>query len=701
MYIQGGILSSLTELAENLSCSRLEDEWLEALQAQPDVRDMSGALEALLHSGSEDSSGLAHSLLALTLEELEASENHVLGAFLKQAATLFDSSDRLRALLLDHLRDEYLSYEPLERMIELSGLSRGGSIRRGWNALRQLLRYHRGAFVLHERFGPGEIIRIRRTSATVDFQKASDHDMALEALLETTEPLPENSLMVLRWKRPRELAELVGERPGRLLERLLEEHGGEVDENRITPLLEGLDIKPRTLWKRLRRHAAGRRDMMDLGDSIGRISPDDLLHTARRALMESDEPLAGRVTRLEAILSSDREGSLAGPRAARLAAEAAGLETPETGARWEAVWLLSRASGGEVELPPVERTAARAVRALEEISGGDCAREYIRGLAGVLPGSEVVNLLRQLGSRRRELLLQALLSARENMAVSALSRLATDMGEPDTYIWSVSQALSRGLSEEAGLEADEGLAADLLEAMGYAGASGQRKACRLLDGDLQGPLDRYLAGLDTRRLSALTQKLEGSTAAHETGLLLKVRRELSNRRRSSASSSRRFWEGEAIFSSTEAIARRRAEADRLEKRDIPAAAEAVGEAAAHGDLSENAEYEAAVERRDMLLAKLRDYKEQLRRARPYPVSDVSSRVCSPGTAVTLAGPDGDRLTYSLVGPLDALPEEGRINYLSPLGATLLGRRAGDEVSLPGGEEVFVESIEVLPEVRAR
>ncbi len=693
-------MSSLKHIAAGGSHSDLEDSWLEELGGSPDADVMTAALESLLRSGDPGAAELAGSLLSVALEELEENGSPALEPLLKSSAELFDSSERLRSMLLDHLRDEYLTYEPLERMIDLSGLGRGGSIRRGWRELQQLLRYRKGAFVLHERFGPGEILRIRRASATVDFQKASDHDMELKALLDTTRPIAEDSLMVLRWKRPRELAGLVEQRPDRLLEKLLDENGGEVSENLLTPLLEGLDVRPRTLWKGLRGLAKASPNMMDLGDSIGRIPSEDLAGAARRALLDSREPLADRVNRLEAILSSDHDRSIAGAAAGELARKAAGLKTPETGARWEAVWLLARAAGKGLELPPVEGTAARAVRALGEISRGDCARDYVRALAETLPGQEAVSLLRQLGSKRREWLLDALASGRIELAVSALRDLAGDMGEPGLYIWAVTQALGRGLAAEAGLEVNGGLAAGLLEAIGYARATEQRRAARLLEGDLSEQLHAHLSDLDTRRLASLSQKLEKSAAAHESGLLLRVRRELSNRRRSSTSARRRFWEGDAIFASTEAIARRRRQAERLEKVEIPAAAEAVGEAASHGDLSENAEYEAAMERRDMLLSRLRDFKEELRRVRPYPVSDVSSSMCSPGTAVVLAGEDGERVRYRLVGPLDAAPEKGAVNYLSPVGSVLLGRRRGEEVTLPGKRQAcVVEEIEVLPEVR--
>lgn len=692
-------MSSLRELAEAEDLAGLEDAWIEHLEGSPDPREMTAALAALRASGNSAAEELAEGLLGLTLDGLEAAESPKLPALLEGAADLFDRGERLRALLLDHLRDEYLSYEPLEQMIERSGLERGGSISTGWRRLGNLLRYRRGAYVLHSRFGPGEILRIRRTSATVDFRRASDHDMSLNALLDTTEPVSEDSLEVLRWKRPRELRELLESDHERLLQKLLEEHEGEVAENDLTPILEGSGIKPRTLWNRLRKLAASSGRLMDLEGTIAGISGSNLPSVMRRTLRDRSQPLAERVKKLSALLESDRQGSLGPKEAAELAELAAGLKTPETGARFEAAWLLSRRSDAQT-LPEVETKAARALRALGEIASGACAKEYVARLAAEVSEEDAQELLEQLGSRRKEWLLSELVSSRRSTAEAVLGRLCADLGSPDMYIWAVRQSLERGLAEEAGLKVDGDLAASLLEAVGYARATEQRRACRLLGEGLKDSLDQHLEGLDTRRLSSLVQKLESSTAAHESGLLLNVRRELSNRRRSSASGQRRFWEGDHIFASTAAIERRRLKAQELERVDIPAAAEAVGEAASHGDLSENAEYEAAIERRDMLLSRLRDYKEELRRARPYPVSDVTGKVCSPGTRVVLLRDGGESLSYDLVGPMDAEPEKGRINYLSPLGSALLGRREGDTVSVPGEESgLTVGSIELLPEVR--
>ncbi|OQC68765.1 MAG: nucleoside diphosphate kinase regulator [candidate division Hyd24-12 bacterium ADurb.Bin004] len=69
---------------------------------------------------------------------------------------------------------------------------------------------------------------------------------------------------------------------------------------------------------------------------------------------------------------------------------------------------------------------------------------------------------------------------------------------------------------------------------------------------------------------------------------------------------------------------------------------------------------------------------------------------SPGTGVRLEGAGGE-ITFHLTGPVEARPEDGRVNYLAPLGAALLGRRRGEEIELPGRDGVFtVRDIFPLP-----
>ncbi|MFN7146654.1 MAG: transcription elongation factor GreA [Myxococcota bacterium] len=107
----------------------------------------------------------------------------------------------------------------------------------------------------------------------------------------------------------------------------------------------------------------------------------------------------------------------------------------------------------------------------------------------------------------------------------------------------------------------------------------------------------------------------------------------------------------------------------------------IEEARAHGDISENSEYEDAKERQGQIEARIREIESRLSLAEVIDITKVppSNRVIF-GTTVELEDQDtGDTITYKLVGPEEADVKAGLISYSSPIGRALIGRQLGDEV----------------------
>ncbi len=135
----------------------------------------------------------------------------------------------------------------------------------------------------------------------------------------------------------------------------------------------------------------------------------------------------------------------------------------------------------------------------------------------------------------------------------------------------------------------------------------------------------------------------------------------------------------------EGLERLRAELDELVTVKMPQITEAVAEARSHGDLRENAAYDAA--RHDQMMTKRRiDELEAL--LRNHVIIDESAApagVVALGTKVVVDF-DGDEETYAIVGPAEASPKAGLISNESPIGRALMGKRAGQsaEVATPGG-----------------
>ncbi len=129
------------------------------------------------------------------------------------------------------------------------------------------------------------------------------------------------------------------------------------------------------------------------------------------------------------------------------------------------------------------------------------------------------------------------------------------------------------------------------------------------------------------------------------------------------------------------------------KAERPLIVDAIEEARAHGDLSENAEYHAAKERQGQIEASLSDIEDKLSRAQIIDPKEMSGDKVVFGATVTLLDEDEKPIRYQIVGQTEADANVGRISYNSPLGRALIGRKVDDEVevTVPSGDRYYLVS----------
>ncbi|NWK98151.1 transcription elongation factor GreA [Sphingobium lactosutens] len=127
------------------------------------------------------------------------------------------------------------------------------------------------------------------------------------------------------------------------------------------------------------------------------------------------------------------------------------------------------------------------------------------------------------------------------------------------------------------------------------------------------------------------------------------------------------------------------------KAERPLIVDAIEEARAHGDLSENAEYHAAKERQGQVEATINDLEDKLSRAQIIDPTTLSGNKIVFGATVTLLDEDDKPIQYQIVGQAEADAKAGMISYNSPLGRALIGREVGDEVevSVPSGDKFYL------------
>ncbi|MDA8128942.1 MAG: transcription elongation factor GreA [Betaproteobacteria bacterium] len=139
----------------------------------------------------------------------------------------------------------------------------------------------------------------------------------------------------------------------------------------------------------------------------------------------------------------------------------------------------------------------------------------------------------------------------------------------------------------------------------------------------------------------------------------------------------------------------RVELQHLKSVERPAVIQAIAEARAQGDLSENAEYDAAKEKQGFIEGRIADLEGKLANAQIIDPSalDADGRVVFGATIELEDAESGDTVTYQIVGDDEADIKAGKISVSSPIARALIGKYAGDSVDVqaPGG----VRQYEVL------
>ena len=133
------------------------------------------------------------------------------------------------------------------------------------------------------------------------------------------------------------------------------------------------------------------------------------------------------------------------------------------------------------------------------------------------------------------------------------------------------------------------------------------------------------------------------------------------------------------------------ELKRRQQVERPRIIDAIAEARAHGDLSENAEYHAAKESQSLNEGRIQELESMIARAEIIDVSKLSGTTVKFGAIVKLVDEDTEEeRTYQIVGDPEADVKSGRVSISSPVARAIIGKGVGDtvEVKTPGGAKSY-------------
>ncbi|MCX7785694.1 MAG: GreA/GreB family elongation factor [candidate division WOR-3 bacterium] len=140
---------------------------------------------------------------------------------------------------------------------------------------------------------------------------------------------------------------------------------------------------------------------------------------------------------------------------------------------------------------------------------------------------------------------------------------------------------------------------------------------------------------------------------------------------------------DCLYNTKSAIRNKEQELKHIISEELPNCANEVARARSFGDLSENYEYKAALEKQRRLMNKVTQIQKELAKVRPIDFTTIDTSRVNIGTTVKLLPLDYNSeqniITYTILGPWDSDLTKGIISYLAPFAQTLLGKRVGDEI----------------------
>ncbi|MHC4952621.1 MAG: transcription elongation factor GreA [Planctomycetota bacterium] len=720
----------------NRDFAEVEAAWREYAsldpEAYPYLLNIAGQLTR------HDKGALAGELcLALSQSLLEKDDTE--GALQSARASLKASqrTEGLRELLIAVHKKRDADNVNLDLFLEKSGLSaEGGNLRTQIDQLEKFLTFAEDAYVYHRGgWGFGQVVEFDpdEEELVVDFQRKSGHKMKIVNATKILERLPADHIGIYKYFRREELDQLVKEDPAKVFHLYLASHGREATLKQVREEFVP-EVMDKTAWSRwwtkskkalLRdpaiRIGKGSSPLLELRDEEKTI--EDEVVDRMKALMDGHQKCALAREYMRALDMTDALADAIGgevnrslegvdePTADRLALLYLKSDLKKEGAEEAAAdaraMLSATAEVGEM-ISPLE--PADRKRAVQEIAadGEDGWAEKLLGL------------LRDGDGEIADVAMEALRTRRPDVAIAFLSELTSSPRKnPQIFLWYVRGFINGTLPHELAPGEKTTTAMEKLLTLANVIGLEQRRSG---DADLKEFLRQVRSFLSARRLKTFREFVAGTNLSYARFLYTKIQRnrgftdqskgvlldviegefpDIHTAAEDAEEATIAQPTGDVIYTTILGYLSKEAERKHIVDEEIPQNAEDLGRAASFGDISENAEYSAALEKQERLMRRLREVSDDLERARLLEIDEIGTDRVVIGTHVELRNTDtNEEKNFILLGPWDADIDRGIISYMSPVGRGLLGKKVGAkaEIELPEGKVNYeVLSIAVAPE----
>jgi transcription elongation GreA/GreB family factor len=716
---------TLLEFATNGQLEALEEAWLAVVEAPGPVEENVAVLERLAQDGWTDRAAPLGLLLAEPL--LSAKRFADTLAVLRPIAGYAPEDEAIRKHLVAAVRGLHASELWRETFLEASGLDGERPPAKAFARYEHMCSHEPGRVVLNAAGWGLGVIEDRGPTGRlmIRFRDQSLRPFDPHQFAERLKLLDTDDFRALKLTDTDGLMRMIKEAPADVVRSVAKSRGGSVSSNDLrTELLDGILTKPKwtTFWKAA-REAVTHDPLIALEGPptrpriVLRERPVTLAEEAEMALLRATSAkeaakivstyLGKGVEGEECDRLLDHLGDRILPDAATRGADACAgatsillvLELKERTPEPSAAAFLREACGEE----PLDALVA----IIDAADDSTLRNDIVRLIPGAWPEDAVDHLCRVYARLSRDVHDTICTTTFEIEGASALAGLMAEMlrlpSRNAIPLIALTKAWNTGRFEDV-----EGAPspADMLHALipilaGLARGTGDRLKLfkvwhQLVSGRKNPLLDKLVSDASEELAQAILasigmhRELPEDIASwirggfHERYPNLIRERDIP------------FWEHAVIYCTHEGISRRREELRVLVEDKIPDNAKAIGYAASFGDLSENAEWQAAIEERGLLSQRAEELRGEVDLARPMENAPIPNGIVAPGCLVKLRESDGSLREVLLLGPWD-IGDDRIVSYRSPLAEGILGTPVGEEVTvdLPDGRRVWtIESVDI-------
>lgn len=724
-------LMSLARHIREQNWTALEDAWTDLILKNEGVESVLDAL-----SIAAEKKELPR-CLALVRDHAEMLANtgraHLAAELLGTTMLHGGSPGELSKLLWRFASEAWGKESYFETFAKISDLRENApDMRSSWRLFRKLLGLEPGRVLYHAKgwgLGVIESLDHETTEARVRFASGRTDRFPYQTAVEIFEVLERDDLRALVVLDQKELDRRLKQAPLEVLRWVLRRNNGRANLATIKLALNTIRVDGTrfTNWWKKARQEAETSEWFELSGPPAKVvvrlldRAEDPVDGLRRQLRRSPN-LAHALTRVRSVLAGGtasievktaalatlgelaqneaqalperlavwlflREELGSTPEAlAQMCARAAETPRPQDVALPQALWSLFQ------EVPTV-REQERCIELLREVHGerwlDEASRELVHAAPGMARG--IVDALLQAGRGSELVAHYVALLARPTKNPTVLVQLAERV-EIDSFAGDLPPDLQRAqclLQLATTLYRAKATETRLARAR-------QRLVALLTEGE-PALLTRLLAQADIDSFRNFATAIEGGIDREIDRLFTQIA--IAKSPDIFRGEERPFWTMGGTWTTRKGMARREAELRELRDVKIPANAEAIGKAASFGDLSENSEWEAAIEEQRNLTNRAMEVESELRDAQLIENAAIPEGAVSPGTEVRYRELDTRKERWiKILGPWEP-EEEGLVSYRSPLAKGMLGLRVGDQarIELPTGSvQVQVLGIGVLP-----